>query len=148
MNEGIEFTPVRCKKISFLNEAQAIFYIDKLKNTSTRTKVPTRAYLCQDCLNWHLTSKGSYAEENPLILELQNKNDELKKKSNILESKVKEKDNRIKRLERNLVTTYAKIKDLNDRIEKLRNEKFIAQNKEKLNPKKNDTPSKSQGDFL
>jgi hypothetical protein len=91
MNEGIEFKPARCKKISFLNEAQAIFYIDKLKNTSTRTKVPTRAYLCQDCLNWHLTSKGSYAEENPLI-------EELKEKIKLYEEQIKKKDVLIKKL--------------------------------------------------
>ena len=99
-NKGIEFKPVKCKKISFLNEAQAIFYIDKLRNTSTRTKVPTRAYLCQDCLNWHLTSKGAYADENPLI-------ENLREKCKNLEAEIKLKDAEIKKLVKALKKNYA-----------------------------------------
>jgi hypothetical protein len=47
---------IECIKASFSDEKQALFYISKLKATSSRTKVPKRAYLCPDCLNWHLTS--------------------------------------------------------------------------------------------
>lgn len=53
----------RCKKVSFINEDFAIQYIKKLKETSKRTKVPSRAYLCEICLNWHLTSSGEYPLE-------------------------------------------------------------------------------------
>lgn len=45
-----------CKKVSFATEAFAEYYIDKLKKTSTRTVKPVRAYLCENCLAWHLTS--------------------------------------------------------------------------------------------
>ncbi len=48
-----------CKKVGFATEAQALFYVDKLKNTSTRTIIPVGAYLCPICLVWHLTSKES-----------------------------------------------------------------------------------------
>lgn len=49
-----------CKKTSFANEAAAIFYIDKLKRTSIRERVPIRAYLCCQCNSWHLTSKPNF----------------------------------------------------------------------------------------
>lgn len=45
-----------CPKTSFVNEQYAIDFIKKLKATSVRQKRPTRAYLCDICLNWHLTS--------------------------------------------------------------------------------------------
>src|ERR1700759_3208543 len=58
-----------CKKVSFATEKDAIYYIDKLKKTSIRSIIPTRSYLCTKCINWHLTSKGSY--ENRKIKELE-----------------------------------------------------------------------------
>lgn len=45
----------QCKKVAFATEADADFYIEKLKRTSSRKVVPTRAYLCETCRNWHLT---------------------------------------------------------------------------------------------
>jgi len=45
-----------CKKVSFVNEEQALFYINKLNRTSKRNIIPQRAYLCEKCLTWHLTS--------------------------------------------------------------------------------------------
>jgi len=45
-----------CKKTYFANEAAAIYYIEKLHKTSYRDKLPVRAYLCDTCLNWHITS--------------------------------------------------------------------------------------------
>lgn len=46
----------RCKKVSFVDEKQALLYIEKLQATSTRKKKPIRAYLCEKCFTWHLTS--------------------------------------------------------------------------------------------
>ena len=48
-----------CKKVSFATESDADFYIKKLKRTSKRAVVPMRAYLCEKCFNWHLTSLQS-----------------------------------------------------------------------------------------
>jgi hypothetical protein len=46
-----------CTKTYFATEKDAEFYISKLKQTSTRGKIPKRAYLCPDCFQWHLTSQ-------------------------------------------------------------------------------------------
>ena len=45
-----------CKKSSFINEKFANEYIEKLHKTSVRTIKPVRAYLCEECSTWHLTS--------------------------------------------------------------------------------------------
>ena len=47
---------VDCSKTKFANEKAALFYIEKLQATSIRSKIPNRAYLCEHCLTWHLTS--------------------------------------------------------------------------------------------
>jgi uncharacterized protein (DUF305 family) len=46
----------KCKKVYFVDEKNALMYINKLKKTSSRERKPVNAYLCQHCLNWHLTS--------------------------------------------------------------------------------------------
>lgn len=45
-----------CSKTVFRNESAANEYIEILRKTSTRSRVPKRAYLCPVCLKWHLTS--------------------------------------------------------------------------------------------
>lgn len=45
-----------CKKVSFADEKQALGYIGKLLKTSIRERKPVNTYLCEHCLNWHLTS--------------------------------------------------------------------------------------------
>lgn len=83
---------MNCGKVYFANEQNALFYIDKLQKTSCRKKKPVRAYLCEKCLNWHLTSIESVENKNAIyierqiinlkskILHLQTENDILKKK--------------------------------------------------------------------
>ena len=51
-----------CKKVSFINEKFANEYIDKLQKTSVRRIKPVRAYLCEKCTTWHLTSIEGYEE--------------------------------------------------------------------------------------
>ena len=46
-----------CKKVKFATEKDCNFYIEKLKKTSERSKLPTGSYLCNKCLCWHLTSR-------------------------------------------------------------------------------------------
>lgn len=46
----------KCSKVFFADEKFANMYIEKLKKTSTRSVKPVRAYLCEKCLSWHLTS--------------------------------------------------------------------------------------------
>lgn len=64
-------TEVGCKKTSFVNELFANCYIDKLQKTSSRKLKPVRAYLCENCLNWHLTSIVGFEEERYNNLERQ-----------------------------------------------------------------------------
>lgn len=45
-----------CIKVKFSDEKQAMFYVKKLQETSNRDKVPNRAYLCEICFTWHITS--------------------------------------------------------------------------------------------
>lgn len=90
--ENLEF----CPKTYFINEKFANDYIAKLKNTSTRIKRPVRAYLCDKCLNWHLTSqtqhqfdvlqqyKKALKNKNLEVAKLQKENKELRKKYNLL----------------------------------------------------------------
>lgn len=46
-----------CTKVKFATEQYAIEHIKKLKATSRRMVVPQRAYLCEHCNTWHLTSQ-------------------------------------------------------------------------------------------
>lgn len=66
-----------CKKVKFSTEKDAEFYLSKLKKTSSRKNIPTRAYLCPFCTSWHLTSRDSF--ENKKIKELESEIESLKK---------------------------------------------------------------------
>jgi hypothetical protein len=88
---NIEF----CPKTYFANERFANEYIAKLKATSERIKKPVRSYLCERCLNWHLTSltqnqsdilqirNKELREKNLLIANMQREIKALKKLKNI-----------------------------------------------------------------
>jgi len=53
-----------CSKVYFSDERFAQEYINKLQRTSNRRIKPVRAYLCEKCLNWHLTSiEGNEARD-------------------------------------------------------------------------------------
>lgn len=78
---------MKCKKVSFVDEKQANFYIEKLHKTSDRELKPVRGYLCQHCLNWHLTSIES--KEVKAIKYMQRQIDNLKAKIKHLENKCK-----------------------------------------------------------
>ena len=82
----------KCTKVCFVDEKFALRYIDKLNKTSYRDIKPVRAYLCEKCLCWHLTSIESRENREAVylgrqinnlkakILHLQNENNYLKKK--------------------------------------------------------------------
>lgn len=79
-----------CKKAFFINEDFAEQYITKLKKTSIRDRKPIRAYLCQKCFNWHLTSiedknltylKRQIDNLKNKVLHLEKENDKLKQKT-------------------------------------------------------------------
>lgn len=49
-----------CKKVMYASEQQANADIARIKQKSTRAKLPTRAYQCSKCNLWHLTSLPDY----------------------------------------------------------------------------------------
>ncbi len=51
-----------CTKVSFSTEAYAKEHIEKLKGKSKRKVVPSRAYKCNKCSAWHLTSQPNWVE--------------------------------------------------------------------------------------
>jgi len=82
---------MECKKVKFVNEQSALMYIKKVKETSVRDKKPVRAYLCEKCLAWHLTSIES--KENMQLVYAQREIANLK-------SKLAHRDAEIERLKR------------------------------------------------
>jgi len=91
---------MNCKKVKFVNEASAMMYVNKLQKTSIRDKKPVRAYLCETCLSWHLTSIESkenmkliYAKRE--IANLKRKNLHLIEENNILKVKLGKCEGRI-----------------------------------------------------
>lgn len=80
-----------CKKTYFSNEKIALEYAARLQATSKRKVVPHRAYLCEKCLTWHLTSL-SESKEKTLSYQIEslekaiaNKNKEIAKKDRRIE---------------------------------------------------------------
>ena len=84
----------KCKKVYFGNEKSAEYYIDKLNKTSSRKVKPVRAYLCERCLNWHLTSIIS--EESKQIIHKDRQIANLKAKIKHLENEVQRLTNKVK----------------------------------------------------
>lgn len=46
-----------CRKRRYRDEAAALVDLARIIYTSTSSKVPVRAYRCENCAGWHLTSK-------------------------------------------------------------------------------------------
>jgi hypothetical protein len=49
-----------CVKTPYMSEQYANIEIKRIKAKSSRDTVPKRAYKCDDCGYWHLTSKNDY----------------------------------------------------------------------------------------
>ena len=87
-----------CKKTSFANETLANEFIKKLQKTSHRDKIIKRAYLCELCYNWHLTSLES--AESLQISHLKNLLENKESQINNLKKENEKQNNKI-----NLLTT-------------------------------------------
>jgi hypothetical protein len=83
-----------CTKVYFADEKNANSYIDKLHKTSDRTLKPVRAYLCEKCLNWHLTSIESH--ENMQLIYKERQINNLKAKILHLEKEIENLTNKNK----------------------------------------------------
>lgn len=47
-----------CRKRRFRSHDQAIIGIRLIRNHSDRDRIPARAYYCDECNGWHLTSQS------------------------------------------------------------------------------------------
>lgn len=106
--------PTYCKKSSFIDEKQALLFIEKKNKTSIRDIVPKRAYLCDKCLKWHITSLENIDvfEENK---ELKKQIKELTYNNLVLETRLKKIMSHLENLKKqnnNLVNFKKQNKDL------------------------------------
>lgn len=54
----MDTTPfVKCQKIGYKDKDEAIKALHRIINISSAPKKPVRAYECDSCLLWHLTSR-------------------------------------------------------------------------------------------
>lgn len=90
-----------CSKTHFADEKTALEYVKRLQETSKRQVVPHRAYLCEKCLNWHITSLPLKKEKT------------IKDQLHQLEMKLKEKNGRIKNLEKKVDSLQGLVADAN-----------------------------------
>lgn len=79
-----------CRKVSFADEKSANDYLQRLSKTSIREVVPQRAYLCEKCNAWHLTSKKYFfdAKIEELKTEYQKVIDSLESQLKIAKDKI------------------------------------------------------------
>jgi len=112
--------PAKCKKASFKDEEIAMKYIKKLQATSKRDRIPQRAYLCEKCNTWHLTSKPDYNK-----VELVSKIDKIEDKDDFnnyefiikdLALELQVKNAEIEAMNKQLNKMYKEIYELNDII--------------------------------
>ena len=77
-----------CVKTKYATEQFALDDIARIKKSSTRAKIPTKAYLCEKCSFWHLTSKDDIVHKQ--VLELLQELTKLRKENEKLKNKHKE----------------------------------------------------------
>jgi hypothetical protein len=52
-------------KVRYRDAAEAHASLHRQANYSTRDKIPVRAYECDECAGWHVTSKEQWVEPVP-----------------------------------------------------------------------------------
>ena len=127
MNVEVEkpTTPaVKCKKSSFKDQESANKYILKLQATSKRDRIPQRAYLCEKCSTWHLTSKPDYNKVETIskIEKIEPGVDVFNKYESTIKQltlELQEKNTEIQAMIKQLNKMYKEIYELNDTIKTL-----------------------------
>lgn len=108
-----------CKKTYFADEKIATEYANRLQATSKRKVVPHRAYLCEKCLHWHITSLTQVKENNltnqvdALTIAIAKKNKEIAKKDRRIEdltSEVVKLNNKIRIYDKQALEEFRKSK--------------------------------------
>lgn len=107
-----------CTKVKYATEKNALFYIEKLKNTSKRTVVPIRAYLCPFCLCWHLTSNEKRDEVEKIKKQLIETEMEVSKRDEI----IRKKNEEMTALQKKLSEYKDKISSLKVILKRLKNQ--------------------------
>ncbi len=105
------------KKVTFGSEKDAEFYIHKLGKSSVRDTVPTRAYKCNKCGGYHLTSKPNWNDKLSKLEEevthLKSRNAFLERENDLLKKGSMEKVMNInEQLQNSVNKSKAKIKAL------------------------------------
>ena len=103
-----------CKKSKFANEEEAEASIKKIKNTSNRSVIPVRAYLCK-CGAWHLTSKRNFHDDVNRIQELETEKQKLNETISALHEQIKDNTKLIKTLKKDNEILTIRIIKLNDK---------------------------------
>lgn len=121
---------MECTKSQYTTERFALADIARIKKISSRDKVPVRAYFCDKCNFWHLTSEKNKKDQknNDKIIALES---EVKSLTTELEA-LKKANNKE---DRALVKADSRVKLLNERV-KILNEltnKLRADNKDLIN---------------
>ncbi len=65
-----------CTKVQYTSEAFALADIIRIRKESNRSRIPMRAYYCDNCNFWHLTSKADGSSEKIALLQQQLKESE------------------------------------------------------------------------
>jgi hypothetical protein len=103
---------MECTKVQYTSERFAMMDIDRIKKKSNRDKVPVRAYFCDICDFWHLTStkdKNTELKDNRIlsleaeIKTLKLKINELEKSNNKEDRALVKADERVVELTKGLV---------------------------------------------
>lgn len=53
---------MNCDKIAYRSKENAIGHLHKIQSTEKDHKIPVRAYQCNECKRWHLTSRENITE--------------------------------------------------------------------------------------
>ena len=78
---------MKCKKVKYSSEKDALFALDKIRLDSNRKVIPIRAYHCH-CGLWHLTSRLDIKDIQKENEKLRTELSELKNKNLDLENKI------------------------------------------------------------
>ena len=127
---------MECKKTQYASEEFALDHIKRIIKKSTRDKVPTRAYLCNICNLWHLTSSKDWKEEVRLkdlkISFLDGDVRVLRDEIKILKAEIEKIKKANNKEDRVAVKADARVQEANNRVKK------VTENFKKLRKDQND----------
>lgn len=112
----------QCMKVQYTSEKFALEDIERIRKKSNRSRIPMRAYYCDKCNFWHVTSKSDtnterIAELNKLNDELKLKNEELQKALNICRVS---KDPKLSKEEKLAIKKDIRVIELQEQVTSLR----------------------------